>query len=79
MCVSVSVSVCCVPNPSHLEQVTSSNLLLWPNLNGWGAAAMCYASSAGSSGYDEYPLRMIHNYVAVHMNIVAYNHRYLHT
>jgi hypothetical protein len=74
--------------------VTSSNLLLWPNLNGyglrpapfpllilgdfavlarglddpkcvvypvrvlvivrWGAAAMCYASSPGSSGYDEY-------------------------
>ena len=34
--------------------VTSSNLLLWPNLNGWGAAAMCYASSTGSSGYDEH-------------------------
>ena len=34
--------------------VTSSNLMLWPNLNGWGAAAMCYASSLGASGYDEY-------------------------
>eukprot|EP01046_Picozoa_sp_COSAG06_P036138 COSAG06_NODE_3955_length_4723_cov_2.210162_2_plen_98_part_00 len=28
--------------------------MLWPNLNGWGAATMCYSSAAGSSGYDEH-------------------------
>ena len=33
---------------------TSGNLMLWPNLNGWGAATMCYSSAAGSSGYDEH-------------------------
>jgi hypothetical protein len=33
---------------------TQGNLLLWPNLNGWGTAAMLYTSVANSSGYREY-------------------------
>ena len=33
---------------------TTGNLMLWPNMNGWGAAAMCYASAVGASGFDEH-------------------------
>ena len=33
---------------------TRGNLLLWPNLSGWGAAAMLYAAVANASGYDEF-------------------------
>ena len=34
--------------------ISTGNLLLWPNVNGWGAATMCYASAANSSGFDEH-------------------------
>jgi hypothetical protein len=30
-----------------------SNLMMWPNVNGWGAAAMIYAAVPNASGYDE--------------------------
>ena len=35
------------------SKTTAGNLILWPNTNGWGSAAMCYASVANASGYDE--------------------------
>ena len=33
---------------------TTGNLMLWPNVNGWGAATMCYSSAANASGFDEH-------------------------
>ena len=32
---------------------TTDSLLLWPNLNGWGAATMLYQSVTNASGYAE--------------------------
>lgn len=37
----------------HTKRTTDS-LFMWPNLHGWGAAAMQYASVANASGYDEH-------------------------
>lgn len=34
--------------------ITRGNLILWPNLAGWGSAAMLYKAVANASGYNEY-------------------------
>eukprot|EP01051_Picozoa_sp_SAG22_P006704 SAG22_NODE_447_length_10412_cov_7.930088_7_plen_261_part_00 len=35
------------------SKTAAGNLLLWPNINGWGSATMMYASVVNASGYDE--------------------------
>ena len=36
------------------NMTTDGNLMLWPNLAGWGTAAMVYSALANHSGYSEF-------------------------